>query len=126
MFNKLFAQQALQDPPDADVVEKTVLTLFKRTYQKLFTELEQFPPEQLIEVRYEDFEQQPIAYMRSFYEHLGLHGFESALPLFQDYVNAQKDYQKNHFTVRPELTRQINQELKFYFDHYGYEMMQEV
>lgn len=126
MFNKLFAQQALQDPPDSDLVEKTVLELFKRTYQKFFAELQQFPADQLVEVRYEDFEQRPIEYMRNFYEHLGLGGFEAALPRFQEYVDSQKGYQKNHFTVRPELVRKINQELKFYFEHYGYEMMQEV
>ena len=103
-----------------------MLELFKRTYQKFFAELQQFPADQLVEVRYEDFEQRPIEYMRNFYEHLGLGGFEAALPRFQEYVDSQKGYQKNHFTVRPELVRKINQELKFYFEHYGYEMMQEV
>ena len=45
-------------------------------------------------------------------------------PSFQirDYVESQKNYQKNKFDMDPRLVRKINEQLGFYFEHYGYPM----
>lgn len=125
MFNKLFAFQSLQNPPDPQIVEDTVLCLFKRAYEKLFADMKMIPPEQLVEIQYEEFVKQPIEYMKHIYQSLELPGFQEAKPHFQAYVDSQLGYQKNKFNVGPELVARINKELKFYFEHYGYEMMQE-
>jgi len=125
MFNKLFAFQSLQNPPDPQVVEDTVLRLFKRAYEKLFADMKMIPSGQLVEIQYEEFVKQPIAYAERIYQSLGIPGFEKAKQNFQAYVDSQIGYQKNKFNVRPELVARINKELKFYFEHYGYEMMQE-
>lgn len=125
MFNKLFEAHALQAPPDPQVVEDAVIALFKRTYKKFFSDMHLIPKEQLIEVRYEDFAREPMAFMKETYEKLDIPGFPQAEAHFQAYVDSVVGYQKNKFNLRPELLARINEELGFYFDHYGYEMMQE-
>ncbi|MDO4733063.1 MAG: sulfotransferase [Bacillota bacterium] len=126
MFNKLFSFQSLQDAPDERIVEETVLQLFKRTYEKLFEDMKMIPSGQIVEVRYEDFVKDPLSHLQNIYQALNLPGFADAKATFQDYVDSQAGYQKNKFDLRPELLEKINRELGFYFEHYGYEMMQEV
>lgn len=125
MFNKLFAAHALQAPPEPQLVEDTVIRLFKRTYEKLFADMQLIPKEQLVEIKYEDFEQEPLLHLENIYQELAIPGFSAAKPHFQEHIDSQAGYQKNKFNIRPELIARINQELGFYFDHYGYEMIQE-
>ena len=43
----------------------------------------------------------------------------------EKYLDSQRDYQKNQFTLNPKLRDKINSRLGFYFDYYGYEMITE-
>ncbi len=123
MFNKLFDVHALQKPPTQELVENVVIGLFKRSYETLFADMEKISPAQLVEVKYEEFEQTPMAHLEQIYAHLGVPGFEQARPVLQAYVDSQKDYRKNQFHIRPALVEKINKELGFYFEHYGYEQI---
>ena len=80
------------------------------------------PPEDYIDIKYEDFCKDPEGYVKQIYDHLGIDGFEEAKPYFDAYLESQKNYQKNKFELTPELRDKINAKLGFYFEHYGYEM----
>ena len=85
----------------------------------------EMPQEDRIDICYEEFCKDPLRYVETIYRHLGLGGFEEARPYFEKYLDSQKDYQKNHFTLDPKLRDKINSRLGFYFDYYGYEMITE-
>ena len=122
MFNKIMDQMCLQQRPDPLFVEDMIVATSARIFRKIIADVQQMPPEQLIEVRYEDFEQDAVGWLRRIYDHLGLSGFAEAEPAFRAYVDSQKDYQKNKFNIEPRLLRKINEQCGFYFEHYGYEM----
>jgi hypothetical protein len=122
MFTKEMGLFCLNDPAPYDVIEDVTIDLFERIYKKAFRELEEMPPEDHIDIKYEDFCKDPKGYVKLIYEHLGIDGFEEAKPYFDAYLESQKNYKKNKFELTPRLRDKINAKLGFYFEHYGYEM----
>lgn len=123
MFTKEMGLFCLNEPASQQVIEDVTLDLFERIYRKAFRELDEMPAEDRIDIRYEDFCQDPKKYLREIYAHFGLEGFEEAEPYFDKYLESQKNYQKNKFELQPRLRDRINERLGFYFRHYGYEMI---
>ena len=122
MFTKEMGLFCLNDPAPYEVIEDVTIDLFERIYKKAFRELEEMPPQDHIDIKYEDFCKDPKGYVKLIYEHLGIDGFEEAKPYFDAYLESQKNYKKNKFELTPRLRDKINAKLGFYFEHYGYEM----
>ena len=122
MFTKEMGLFCLNEPASHQVIEDVTIDLFERIYKKAFRELDAMPPEDYIDIKYEDFCKDPEGYVKQIYDHLGIDGFEEAKPYFDAYLESQKNYQKNKFELTPELRDKINAKLGFYFAHYGYEM----
>ncbi len=123
MFLKQMERLQLTPTPPTDLeelVEDTIVGIFKRMYTELFRLQKDFRPGQYVEVRYEDFVEDPEGNIKRIYETLGLGGYEEALPAFRAYIESQKGYVKNKFEISPRLREKIDRELGFYFDHYGY------
>lgn len=123
MFKKEMGLFCLNEKPTDEFIEDTIIDLFERIYRKTFNELYAMSESDYIDICYEDFCQAPKDYLKKIYEQLGIAGFEEALPYFEKYLDSQKNYQKNKFTLDPVLRDKINDRLGFYFEHYGYEMI---
>lgn len=123
MFKKEMALFCLNEKPTDEFIEDTIIDLFERIYRKTFNEFSSMPESEYIEICYEDFCKNPKSYVKQIYEHLGIEGYEEALPHFEAYLDSQKNYKKNSFKLDPELRDKINSRLGFYFEHYGYEMI---
>lgn len=123
MFKKEMALFCLNEKPTDEFIEDTIIDLFERIYRKTFNEFSAMPESEYIEICYEDFCKDPKSYVKQIYEHLGIEGYEEALPHFEAYLDSQKNYKKNSFKLDPELRDKINSRLGFYFEHYGYEMI---
>lgn len=123
MFKKEMALFCLNAAPSDEFIEDTIIDLFERIYRKTFNELYAMPESDYIDICYEDFCKEPKKYLEQIYAHLGLEGYQEALPYFEKYLDSQKDYKKNKFNLNPVLRDKINDRLGFYFEHYGYEMI---
>lgn len=123
MFKKEMALFCLNEKPSDEFIENTCIDLFERIYRKAFQELYAMPESDYIDICYEDFCKTPKEHVKMIYDHLGLDGYEEALPYFEKYLDSQKDYKKNHFELREDLRDKINDRLGFYFERYGYEMI---
>lgn len=123
MFLKQMERIQLGPLPDGDleeILEDAIVGIFKRMYTELFALMPKFKPGQFVEFRYEDFVQKPEDTLRLMYRKLDLDGYEEALPAFREYIEGQKNYVKNKFTISPRLREKIDRELGFYLEHYGY------
>ncbi len=123
MFTKEMELLCLNKPAPREVIEEVSIDLFERIYKKAIRELEDMPQEDRIDICYEDFCGDPEGYVEKIYDHLGIGGFQEAKPYFEKYLDSQKNYQKNVFTLDSSLRDKINSRLGFYFDYYGYEMI---
>lgn len=120
MFSKEMELFRLNDAASEQVIEDVAIDVFARIYRKALPELEAMPPEDRIDICYEEFCKDPKGYVRKIYLQLGIEGYEEALPYFEQYLESQKNYQKNAFELDERLRDKINDRLGFYFDYYGY------
>ncbi|MDO4572013.1 MAG: sulfotransferase [Clostridia bacterium] len=127
MFQKQIELMRLSRMPDIDYeeeLENHFIWIFERMYRMLFELEKRLPKNRFADISYEDFTAEPELCLRRVYDALELEGFEAALPRMRAYIETQKGYVKNQFSLSERLKRKINERLGFYFEHYGYEMEQ--
>lgn len=120
MYETTFRMWALQETPSREELEDWVIDNFKRMYETFFAVIPTLPAGSFYEVRFEDFEKDPLRYMKEAYDVLQLGDFEQAKPGFEAYLEEEKNYQKNKFDYPASLKKKVEDKLGFYFEHYGY------
>jgi hypothetical protein len=79
------------------------------------------PPRNLVEIRFEQFEADPMAELRRTYESLDLPGFEAAEPRFRDYLASLAGYQKNDYNLDQNAIDTVQRHWGFAIREWGYE-----
>ena len=123
MFSCYMERLRITPPPDTDLeilMEDTIVGIFERMYREYFALKDQIPAENLIELRYEDFSDDPMRDIDRIYKHFGFDRSEEARRLQQEHVDSQKGYVKNKFVISPRLRDKVTEHLGFYMEHYGY------
>ena len=90
--------------------------------KKYFADIKTLPEDRFIEIKFEDLEIDTLGEIKKIYDKFGW-DFDMCKEDMQDYVNNVGDYKKNVFDYSPRFIKRINDELDFYFEHYGYEKL---
>jgi len=101
-------------------VETNVLTFYRELMRKYLGDRSLIPSENLVEVRYEDMEREPLPLLRGIYQRLGLPRFSDAEPAFRSYLASIRNYKKNRYDLAPEAVARVNRHWGFAFDEWGY------
>lgn len=126
MFSVQMRENYLSRPPEnaEELIEDVVVSVFERMYRQLFALEGEFRPHRYADIAFTDFTREPVGTLEQVYDALELPGFESARTAFAAYAESQRDYRKNRLELSPRLIRKINGRLGFYFEHYGYDMLE--
>lgn len=100
--------------------EEFVFELHERIIRDYETQKSLIPKGNLIEVRYEDFEQDPISGLENIYRTLSLKGFEAARPAFEAYLESQKKFEKGRHPLSEETLKEISRRCAYTLQLYGY------
>ena len=122
LYDKIFDLWALEELPDEETMEDLVIEVFKKMYETFFEDIKLLPKDSLYEVKFEEFEKNPLEIMEDIYTSLNIADYEVARDAVEKYWKEQEGYQKNQFDYSPRLIKKVNERLGFYFEHYGYEM----
>jgi len=110
---------------DQRELENWVLQFYTQLMQKLLADKALIPAGNLVEVRYEDLDKEPLAQLRKIYETLSLPGFAEAEPAFRTYLDSIAGYQKlAHKKLDDSATTKVNQNWQFAFDALGYKRLE--
>lgn len=109
---------------DPAEVDRLILQFYTRLIQQYLAERALIPAGNLVEVRFEDLEANPLAEARRAYEALGLPGFADAEPKFQAYLASVADYSKNNYELTADVIEQVNRHWSFAFDTWGYQRLE--
>ena len=122
MFETGIGAMTFEKVPSHEMIEDTIIALYKRMYTQYFKDMSRVPQGQLIEIAYSDLVRAPIETLEQIYTTLDLPNFENAKPLMLAHIESQKSYKTNKFELSNELRRKINRELGFFFEHYNIPM----
>ena len=124
LYDKMMSLWSLEDIPPVETMEDWIIKVFKMMYEAYFKEIQALPPHTLFEIKFEEFEKNPLPILENMYSELNLSGFDEALPQIKAYWESLSGYEKNTFDYPERLMKKVNDNLGFYFEHYGYEKRQ--
>lgn len=107
---------------ERDALDRIILSFYKAVYEQYLAEKHLIPDGNLVEIRYEEFYQDPVANLASVYEQLGITHFHQAEPAFRKFADGYKNYRPNHYNISEDVREKVYREWKFAFDAFGYDM----
>jgi hypothetical protein len=119
MYRKLLGMWKLQNISLKEV-EENILYIYRELMQRYFDERSLIPPNNLIEVRYEDFEVDQINTVEKIYSQLSIPHFEQMKDALMNYIKAQEDYKKNSHSFDSLLLDRVYSHWHFTIDRWGY------
>lgn len=96
-------------PFSSDETERMILEVYNKLMQDYTDTRALIPKENLMEIRFEEFEKNPLNLLEKLYKQFEFSNFAKANPFLAKYVRSQKSYQKNeHKISRRELDNILN------------------
>jgi hypothetical protein len=105
---------------DPAQIEQQVLRFYTQLMQRFLADRTLIPAENLVSVRFEDLEAEPLDQLRRIYESLALPGFSDAEPGFRAHIASVADYQKNRYELTDADIAKVNRHWAFAFEEWGY------
>jgi hypothetical protein len=124
-FSELLPTLWFHDMEEADLDEMIFSTFIKlvEDYEKLKSFI---PQGNLIEIKFDEFEKEPLAFLEDVYKRFNLSDFNGVKPAFQDYLKSISGYRKNKYALSSELLEKINARWGFAMDRWGYKVPENV
>lgn len=119
MRHNVLRQLALQDTSEDDI-EKHVIHDYIALMERFFEQKKTLTPDQLVEIRYEDFISDPLAQVKQIYQQLKLPGLDHALPEMKKYLKKQSKYKTNVYAIDKKIIDYVDEHWKFTIDHWSY------
>lgn len=118
-YTKLLKQFALQGYDHVDI-DETVLAVYDRMMRAYEADAAQVPAEQLVELRYDELDADPMASVEACYAGLGLPGFEAGKAQFERYLASVASFEKNRFEYSDEAAAKVEARLGYFIEKWGY------
>ena len=109
-----------------EVDEQFILDLIFDVYEKLYSDYfrqkETVASDRLFELKFEDFEKDPIAHLNDIYTYFGFDDFKKQKPNFETYLNSLKGYKKNKYTIERSELERIERSWSFALEKWKYNL----
>jgi hypothetical protein len=110
----------VQNPPGIDIIEKNMINLYEEIYNYYFIEKDLIPKTNLVEVKYEDFIDNPFNELKNIYGCLDINGFKDNERSFKAYILSQSEVKLNNYKINDDLRDKLYSCWGFVFKKYGY------
>ena len=121
MYDRVVKTQFLKSFSN-EQVEQKIIYYYTSIMKKYFEERTSVPANQLVEVKFEDFEEKPLEHVKSIYAQLEIDLDDDTFAQMKAYVDSLKDYKKNQHEISAHIKAQIEKDWKFAFDELGYKI----
>lgn len=122
LYNRTIKSQFLQEFDDSQIDER-IIYCYEKTLKKYLELRTDIPPNQLVEVAYDDLDKNPIKELEKIYSKLNLGSFEKVRPDMELYLQKEGEFKKNIVKPIPDkLLSKINKHWAFAFKAWDYQI----
>ena len=118
-FNTTIAPLTLQKV-STEQVEQNILTTYRKMIDVYNRDRQTISVQNLFQMRFEDFEADPIAMSSQIYRSLNLGDFDSVRPEMERYVASKKRFQKNKYNYSAHTIEMVNHYCAATLNEWGY------
>ena len=104
-------------------LEQNILYAYRELYLAFEEQKKYIPEGQLMEVKFEDIENNAYETIKSVYEKLLLPNWEEAEPRIREYIESQRRYKKNKYSYEPRTVKLVNDAIGDLIPRMGYELI---
>ncbi|MEM8935819.1 MAG: sulfotransferase [Pseudomonadota bacterium] len=119
-YSKLLKEFALQGYDHVDI-DEVILSVYERMMRAYEQDAEEASSDELIELRYEDLDEDPMASLEKIYAGLSINGYAEARPAFERYLGTVKSFKKNKFGYSDEAAAKVEARLGYFLQKWGYQ-----
>ncbi|GAB4183295.1 MAG: sulfotransferase [Wenzhouxiangellaceae bacterium] len=119
-YRSLLPRLALQ-PFQQNQADELILQTYPWMLEKLRRDTQDLPAGHLIELRFEDLEQQPLQQLEKIYQQLQLDHFEQVKPRFESYLQTISGYRKNRHGFPADAVDLVDQRWGSIIREWGYQ-----
>ncbi len=105
---------------DKEVLENNIFMIHENMMQKMFEDISLIPSDNLVEINFEEFEQDPFPIIENIYDQLRIPDFEYAKDNFKSYILSRKGFQKNNYSITASELEHIKKRCFFTMKKWGY------
>jgi omega-hydroxy-beta-dihydromenaquinone-9 sulfotransferase len=106
---------------DMQKIDADILVFYEKLMQKFLEDQHLIPAGNLIEIKYERLEENPLREITKIYEQFGW-TFDLAKMEMERYLSTQKNYCKNQYALEVEAIEKVSTHCQFALDHWGYKI----
>ncbi len=111
-YKKMLPHLQLQNVDQAEL-DKNILKIYKELMIDYFEQKKLISSGNLIEVSFEQLEDNAMSILENIYEKLNLKGFERAQPKFHNYLDSMRAYKKNKHIIKKKMLDKLLIECNF-------------
>ncbi len=108
---------------DEEELEREILTTYTAMHNKYEAEKGLILEGNLVEIRFEDFESDPIGVTELIYERLNLGSFDEAKRHMGKYVSSKRGFRKNKYDYSQRTIDLVNDHWGYAINHWNYEKL---
>ncbi|VEP17697.1 Sulfotransferase family protein [Hyella patelloides LEGE 07179] len=120
-FSRLLPEFALQNYDNLPIND-LILESYPRMMKALQSDSADLPANSFVEIRFEDFEINPLKTIEQIYQTLELPGFEQNSDRFETYLSDIQGYQKNSYSFQPKIIELIESHWQPFIEQWGYKV----
>jgi omega-hydroxy-beta-dihydromenaquinone-9 sulfotransferase len=102
-------------------IDANILSFYQKLMQRFLETKHLIPEQNLIEVRYEDLEADPLREVARIYSQFDL-AFGAAKSCLEAYLATQPCYRKNQYCLEPDAVEKVWRYCQVTIDRWGYEV----
>ena len=111
---------------DSYFIDRMIFDVYNRLMDGYLEQKSLIPPGNLMEIRFEEFEQNPVKEMEKIYNGLLKEDFSAVELYFTNYLKTQKDHKKNKYLVDAAVIEAIHNNWGKFIKMYNYDIPTDV
>ena len=120
-FLSLFPTVQLQKTSHQQIVN-LIVDLYGALMRDYLDKKPTIPTSQLVEIRFEEFEKDPLSYLSETYSHFDMKQWPQVMPIMKSYCQHLRDYKKNVYSISKTELERITKEWSFAFKVFNYDV----
>ena len=111
---------------DNGFIDNMIFDVYKRLMNDYIDQKNLIPKENLLELKYEDFEKDPVNNLKNIYDTLLNENFEEKKSHFSRYFETIKGHKKNKYKIDATIIEEIKKEFGKYMEIYNFDIPEEI
>lgn len=120
-YKRMVQAFTFQDISDEEL-DNHILWIYKRMMESYFNEKKLIPKGNLVEIKFENLEAEPLYELESIYDGLNISGYKKSEKAFINYLKPLASYKKNVYEISQKIIDKVNSCWNFTIDKWDYEV----